>query len=85
MGIQSAARHLKWSRKECLAKNSYGLLRAISGTYYNLFDRDVNTVKLLNIQGSEYAADYEYVWVLSSECAADCEYVWVLNVWGFMM
>ena len=51
MGIQNAARHLKWSRKECLAKKSYDLLRTISGTYYNLFDRDVNTVKLLNIPG----------------------------------
>ena len=42
-GIQYAVKHLKRSRKECLAKNNY------SERHYNLFDRDVNAVELWNI------------------------------------
>ena len=45
-GIQNPAKNLKWSKKERLAKTNYSLelLR-----HYKIFDRDVNTVELLNI------------------------------------
>ena len=47
-GIQNPAKHLKWSRKERLAKNELWP-RTISKINYSMCDRDVNTSQHFNI------------------------------------
>ena len=68
-GLQNAAKHLKWSRKEPLAKNNYDL--ELLDRHYNLLDRDVNTVKL-----------FEYSQVLNMPGIVNMSEIW--NIFWFV-
>lgn len=49
---ENPAKRLKWSQKERLAKVIIAWIGTVFERYYNMFDRDLNTIKPFNMLGS---------------------------------